>query len=156
MPLERVLVPVDLSDTSRGALVVALSWSSALRRAEKQHGSANGDSVSLTALFVDTAQAGGASDRRQALDAELNRLRQDAGSWADVAIAGEVVSSTDVAAAVAGHASEHDSDLVVIGTRGLGLDAVGRIGSVSLAVANRVAIPVLLVPPAVWNSYAKS
>src|SRR6476619_666984 len=31
LPLRRVLVPVDLSDTARGALVVALSWSSALR-----------------------------------------------------------------------------------------------------------------------------
>jgi nucleotide-binding universal stress UspA family protein len=67
-----------------------------------------------------------------------------------------VVTSNDVVGAIAGHASEHSSDLVVLGTRGLGLDAVGRLGSVSLGVTNRIAIPVLLVPPAVWISYAKS
>jgi nucleotide-binding universal stress UspA family protein len=158
MPLERVLVPLDLSDTSRGALVVALSWASALRRPERRGEAAKGDSVSLTALVVDSgARAGdGALQKRKSLNDELNRLRGDAGSWADVAIAGEVVVSNDVVAAIAGHASEHHSDLVVLGTRGLGLDAVGRLGSVSLGVTNRIAIPVLLVPPAVWTSYAKS
>lgn len=154
LPLERVLVPVDMSDTARGALVVALSWASALRQAKKR-GAAKSDPVSLTALFVhDATHAGESSGKQRALDDELKRLREDAGSWADVAISGEVVANDDVVAAIAGHASEHDSDLVVLGTRGLGLDAVGRLGSVSLGVAGRTAIPVLLVPPAVWNMYA--
>lgn len=155
LPLERVLVPVDMSDTARGALVVALSWASALRRAEKR-ATAKSDPVSLTALCVDSAMRAGdaTSEKQRVLNDELNRLRHEAGSWADVAIAGEVVASNDVVGSIAGHASEHDSDLVVLGTRGLGLDAVGRLGSVSLGVAGRIAIPILLVPPAVWNSYA--
>jgi len=158
MPIERVLVPLDLSDTSRGALMVALSWASALRRPERGGEAPKGDSVSLTALVVDSGDRGGdgASEKQKSLDAELSRLRGEAGSWANVAITGEVVTSNDVVGAIAGHASEHSSDLVVLGTRGLGLDAVGRLGSVSLGVTNRIAIPVLLVPPAVWISYAKS
>ena len=31
LPLRRVLVPIDLSETARGALMVALTWASALR-----------------------------------------------------------------------------------------------------------------------------
>ncbi len=156
LPLERVLVPLDLSDTSRGALVVALSWASAMRGAEKREGSRSGGSVALTALVVDSsARAGGrSSEQRPALETELDRLRRDAGTWANVSVAGEVLTSTDVPAAIAAYASEHESDLVVLGTRGLGLDDVGRLGSVSLGVAQRVAIPILLVPPAVWSSYA--
>ena len=45
LPLARVLVPVDLSIASRGALVVGLSWASALRGAQP-----TGKAVLLTAL----------------------------------------------------------------------------------------------------------
>lgn len=47
LPTERIIVPIDLSDTARGALVVGLSWASALRPAHD-------DAVvtSLTALYV--------------------------------------------------------------------------------------------------------
>ena len=155
LPLERVLVPLDLSDTSRGAMVVALSWASALRLAEQRDGSGSNQSVALTALVVDSStRTDAGSQQPHALDTALDRLRQDAGTWANVAIAGDVVPSRDVPAAIAAYADQHDADLVVLGTRGLGLDSVGRLGSVSLGVAQRVAIPILLVPPAVWNSYA--
>lgn len=154
VPLERILVPVDLSDTSRGALVVALSWASALRGAEMLHGPTMNDSVCLTSLYVERAlEAGQASTPHvQQLEDELNLLRRDAGTWASVAIDGKVIADTDVPKAIAEYAREHQADLVVLGTRGLGLDGVGRIGSVSLAVARQLDVPLLLVPPAVWNS----
>jgi nucleotide-binding universal stress UspA family protein len=66
-----------------------------------------------------------------------------------------VVVAPDVAQAIAHFAREQRSDLVVLGTRGLGLDATGRLGSVSAAVAERLETPILLVPPAVWADYAK-
>ena len=159
LPLERVLVPVDLSETSRGALVVGLSWSSALRGTKKLPlGGDAGEAVALTALHVERSSPSdaGASRQPKALDDELDRLRRDAGTWAHVAIDRAVVGNSDVPQAIANYASEHQPDLIVLGTRGLGLDAVGRLGSVSLGVAQRVTVPVLLVPPAVWHSYARS
>ena len=156
LPLEHVLVPVDLSDTSRGALVVALSWASALRGAPRIAESTTDRLVELTALFVDRAitVSDGASRQAQPLDDALNRLRRDAGTWAGVEIAGVVRSGNDVPATIADYATEHASDLVVLGTRGLGLDDVGRLGSVSLEVARQVTMPILLAPPAVWRAYA--
>jgi nucleotide-binding universal stress UspA family protein len=157
LPLQRVLVPVDLSDTSRGALIMALSWASALRGAKGVAQSATDKTVDLTALFVDksSVEAGGATRQAQALEDELNHLRQEAGTWADVRITGVVRAGNDVPATIAHYVTENGSDWVVLGTRGLGLDDVGRLGSVSFEVARRVRAPILLVPPSVWRTYSK-
>ena len=154
LPLERVLVPVDLSDTARGALMVALSWSSALRAgADVSKGGL--PSAELTAMYVDRSE--GSAQRRTVgtpeLDAELDRVRAEAGSWAGVSIERITIASSDVAAAIAERADKGRADLIVLGTRGQGLDPVGRLGSVSEAVIRRVEAPVLLVPPAVWASF---
>lgn len=152
LPLERVLVPVDLSDTARGALMVALSWSSALRAGtDTPDGSAN---TQLTAMYVNRSesatQSGASAPPR--LEAELERVRGEAGGWAGVAIEGVTVASSDVVGAIADRARDGRADLIVLGTRGAGLDAVGRLGSVSGAVIRRIDTPVLLVPPAVWTA----
>jgi nucleotide-binding universal stress UspA family protein len=152
LPLRRVLVPIDLSDTARGALAVALAWSSALRGVR---GSGKSDApAQLTAMFVDRAEGAGSAtpSARHALEAELDRVRQDAGRWAGVEIRGVVVASTDAGGAIADRASADDVDLIVLGTRGLGLDGAARLGSVSADVSRRVDVPVLLVPPAVWGA----
>jgi nucleotide-binding universal stress UspA family protein len=155
LPLERVLAPVDMSDASRGALVVALSWASALRGAGATIGAAPGDAVNLTALYVDNSglEPDGETRRNQSLDTAVSRLREDAGEWASVAIRGATISGADVPSTIADYATEHHSDLVVLGTRGVGLDDVGRLGSVSLDVARRVDLPLLLVPPAMWSTH---
>jgi len=153
LPLRRVLVPIDLSDTARGALAVALAWSSALRGA-RSGGKANSP-TRLTAMFVDRAEGAGRAtpSARHALEGELDRVRQEAGSWAGVEIRGVTVASADAAGAIAERASADDVDLIVLGTRGLGLDgAERRLGSVSADVSRRVDVPVLLVPPAVWSA----
>ncbi|HEY2377040.1 MAG TPA: universal stress protein [Gemmatimonadaceae bacterium] len=152
LPLERVLVPVDLSDNSRGALTVALSWASALRGAVVPEGTTLTEAVNLTAIYVDQASDPGGSSPIHALDDTLGRLRRDAGTWAGVAINSAVVRSRDVAAAVAGYARDHEFDIVVLGTRGVGLDDVSRIGSISRDVTRRIALPILLVPPAMWTT----
>jgi len=148
LPLANVLVPVDLSTTARGALLVALSWASALRKTQKVREGPVGESAALTALLVE-GKKGAASE--QALDEELNQLRRDAGSWAGVGVRGVVVTNRDIPQAIADYAGEHRSDLIVLGTRGLGSEAVGRLGSVALGVIRRLDAPVLLVPPAVWR-----
>jgi len=152
LPLRRVLVPIDLSDTARGALVMALAWSSALRGPVR---SSRVDAPThLTAMFVDRAEgAGGATpSAKHALEAELDRVRKDAGSWAGVEIHGLTAASADVGGAIAEQARADAVDLIVMGTRGLGLDGAGRLGSVSENVSRRVDVPVLLVPPAVWSA----
>jgi nucleotide-binding universal stress UspA family protein len=155
VPLERVLVPVDLSDTARGALMVALSWSSALRAGTGT--SVGSATTELTAMYVDRSER--AKERGAGaipeLDAELNRVRAEAGRWAGVDIQSVTVAGSDVADAIADRARDGAADLIVLGTRGQGLDAVGRLGSVSDAVIRSVDAPVLLVPPAVWASFAE-
>jgi nucleotide-binding universal stress UspA family protein len=156
LPLRRVLVPIDLSDTARGALAVALAWSSALRGARS---SAVTDAPTrLTAMFVDRAEGAGrvTPSARHALEAELDRVREDAGRWAGVEIHGVTVASTDAAGAIAEQARADDVDLIVLGTRGIGLDdSERRLGSVSADVSRRVDVPVLLVPPAVWSEISR-
>ena len=158
LPIRRVLVPVDLSDTARGALMTGLSWASALRGGDRGNGSATSGGVTLTALLVNQLPEPGSDAAAQSarLERELTHVRGRAGTWAGVAIQSAVVDASDVAEAIADFARQHGPDLVVLGTRGLGLDKVGRLGSVSLAVAKRLDLPVLLVPPAVWGELAKS
>jgi nucleotide-binding universal stress UspA family protein len=153
LPLRRVLVPVDLSDTSRGALVVALSWSSALRGdRETSKSPERTRPTKLTAMYVDDPArvATATPSAEEALTEELDRVRKKAGTWAGVAIAGVAIARADVPGAIADRARDDDADLIVLGTRGLGLDGVGRLGSVSAEVTRRVDAPVLLVPPAIW------
>lgn len=151
LPLEYVVVPVDLSNTSRGALAVALSWASALRKMEKGSGAAKTETAALTALFVEPAKRE-ASPR--GLDEELDSVRRHAGTWAGVSVRGVVVTNREVAQAIADYVGANRSDLIVLGTRGLGSGAVGRLGSVALGVLQRIDQPILLVPPAVWESYS--
>ncbi len=144
LPLRHVLVPSDLSATARGALIVALSWASALR----------GSDTSLTALHVQPASSAAARGDGASIDAELAVARQHGGGWAGVSMNGRTVRSDDAAHTIVEEAMAHEADLVVLGTRGLGLDRAERIGSVSASVSGNTELPLLLVPPAVWQAYA--
>jgi nucleotide-binding universal stress UspA family protein len=153
LPLTRVLAPVDLSDTARGALKVALSWSSALRRADAPGKAKASAKTKLTAIHVDSAARGARRNAPtgRALDTEVDLVRREGGTWAGVAMQCETIPSDDVVETIADRAREEHVDLVVLGTRGTGPNRAGRLGSVSDAVMRRVDTPVLLVPPAVWG-----
>ena len=140
LPLRRVVAGVEISDSAHGTLAVALSWASALRA----HGTV------LTALHVDRPTG----DRRSMLDEILENVRQEAGSWAGAAIESAVTDNADAATGIAAYARSHDADMVVLGTRGLGLGAVGRLGSVAAGVMQKIDTPILLVPPAMWMAHA--
>jgi universal stress protein E len=150
LPLERVLAPIDLSETARGALLVALSWASALRAP-----GASGGRTTLSVLHVDSAAEGAAgTDAAAAVERELGTLERGAGDWAGVDVRATGARSTDVIETVTHYAADQGADLVVLGTRGLGMDDVVRLGSVSARLAARLSVPVLLVPPGVWRAYA--
>jgi len=151
MPLRQVLVAIDFSETSRGALIVGLSWASALR-------DRNGTAPVLTALHIRSdAVDAGSPDALIVRDVnhELDLLRRNAGDWAGVDVRGVTTSGTDVAGAIATHATAQHAELVVLGTRGGNPQRAPDLGSVSAAVLGKVNAPVLLVPPAVWADYAK-
>ena len=146
IPLRRVLVAIDYSEASRGALVVGLSWASALRDRD--------GTPTLTALHVSSGTADPDAKARQDVDHELDVLRRVAGDWAGVGVDGTTIQDKDPARAIAKQAESMKADLVVVGTRGANLRD-GALGSVSAAVLELVNAPVLLVPPAVWRDYAR-
>jgi nucleotide-binding universal stress UspA family protein len=152
LPLRRAMVAIDTSETARGALLVALSWSSALRDSKAEDAK-----TTLTALHIETSADLSADDiqMRRNIDHELDILRRNAGSWAGVAVKGTTEAGSDPAKAIMKYATEHDAELVVLGTRGLSADNALRLGSVSTAVARGLSVPVLLVPPAIWRNYAR-
>ena len=153
IPLQRTLVAVDISDSARGTLAVSLSWTSALRR----RSSDSTPSTVLAALHVDRSPGpgGGSPTSRPELGRMIERVRHDAGSWAGAAIESVTTENPDAAAGISNYAMTIGADLVVLGTRGLGVDDVGRLGSVAASVMKQLDTPVLLVPPAVWTESAR-
>ena len=150
LPLRQVLVPSDLSETARGAMIVALSWASALR----------GSETALTALHVQpadrAADAAAIAGNLDTIESELAVARRHGGGWAGVTMQGRTVRGDDAARTIVEEAKSSEADLVVLGTRGLGLDRAQRIGSVSASVSRTTELPLLLVPPAVWQEYART
>lgn len=154
LPLRRALVAIDCSESARGALLVALSWTSALRSPAK-----GAKEPTLMALHVETADdvAGSDPEMRRSIDHELDVLRRSAGGWAGVKVEGVTLPGTDAVSTIAKYATDHRAELVVLGTRGLGGGDghVSELGSVSAAITRQLDVPVLLVPPAIWRNYAK-
>lgn len=141
LPLQRVLVTIDLAEESAGSLSVALSWASALRP--------RGGRAQLTALHV--AQGGTATGAEAAVHAEVERARERAGGAAQVDIGETVARGADPATEILRSASSESADLLVMGTRRAG-GAPSDLGSVSTAVARATTCPLLLVPPATWEN----
>lgn len=148
LPIDRVLIAVDASEAARGALVVAVSWASALRRRAK------GAAPRLTALHVDDGTAGASLDQAT-VDREIEALRRISSDWAGVTLTGATVSDPDPVTAITRYAAQLEPELVVLGTRALGRPTHPALGSIASAVTRQLTVPVLLVPPAVWRAYAR-
>jgi universal stress protein E len=151
VPIRNAVVAVDTSETARGALLVALSWSSALR-----YSTSGAPGTTLTALHVESGRSLSkrATQRKRTVDHELDVLKRGAGAWAGVSVTKATETSDDPVAAIVRFANEQKPDLVVLGTRGLSARKLSGFGSVSRAVTMQLDVPVLLVPPAVWRNYA--
>ena len=149
LPLRCVVVGVDLSDTSRGAVVIGLAWASALRAQAR----APTPATKLIALYIQPEESDG-SPAPRALDEELKQMKRAAGEWAIVAIEGATATNASAAVGIIEYANAHDADLVVVGTRGTGLNEERRLGRVTSTVTQKSQLPTLLVPPTVWTAYA--
>ena len=144
LPLERVTVPIDLSEVAEGALSVALSWASALR---PRTGTA-----AVIALHI---APGGDSAVTEAVREEVARARERVGGAASVEIREVIAPGHDPATEILRHLREEPGGLVVMGTRGAAASVAG-LGSVSAAVARATTSPLLLVPPSTWAAHAAS
>jgi nucleotide-binding universal stress UspA family protein len=142
--LQQVLVPVDFSEASRGALAYAAALAGRM-------------GASLTALHVTSpyasyeqlpafpAQAPIGPERLQRLEQELQRFVSAAGRVP--AVARVVVREGDPADEILAQAADGDADLIVLGTHGRRSFERWILGSVTDRVARRADRSVLVVPP---------
>jgi nucleotide-binding universal stress UspA family protein len=153
LPVERMVVPLDLSEPARVALDLALGWSRALS-AESPIGMTRGEvrvvhviprAFEMKDFSFDSAVIGPEVDREIA--AALERV---AGS-ADLEVLQEVMWGDSPAREIVRYAERHSTDLLVLGTHGYGAVRRALIGSVASTVARRAHCSVLLVPPALWH-----
>lgn len=124
----RALVPVDGSDHALKATARLASWSDWL-------GLAGAD-----VLYVQPPLRGGGSESEQATRGAREVLSRNAIEHQVHGAAG------DPAQRIAQLAAEMQSDLVFMGTRGLGAAHHALLGSVALKVAELAPVPVALVP----------
>lgn len=136
LPLERVLVAVDDSESAHRALSVGLCWASALRP--------RGTNVTLSVLHV--AHPGTASSALDGVRHMVGQARDLARDYGRVDVSERIVTAGDPASAILEEAASAGPDLLVMGTRQT-LHAVPELGSVSAAVTQATPCPLLLVPP---------
>ncbi len=135
LPLERVLVPVTLSEGGEATLSAALSWASALRP--------RGRRVQLTTLHVVPNEAE-AEVARQRLREMFDAVTERAGEAARVQGETEVTVAADPGEEILRRLDEEPIGLLVIGSHGAGRT---QIGSTSAKIARSTPCPMLLVPP---------
>lgn len=148
LPLGSVLVPIDASDASRGALAVALSWGSALRRRRRAGAF---DPTRLVILHV----AARTDEAAEVVAAGMAAVQARHAGAAGIDLDQRVVEASDPAASIVEQGEVGAFDLIVLGTRARP-DQDARLGSVSAAVVQATSRPVLLVPPAVWRERARA
>jgi nucleotide-binding universal stress UspA family protein len=154
LPLERVVVPIDLSDPARGALDQALIWANSLGVRAATGGAAN---VEVNVLHVIPRMFEAYDfpfDRAvivPQLRSEIDEAFTRVGEGTDAEVRDEVVWGNAPADEICRYVEDHDASLLVMGTHGYG--ALGRalIGSITSRVARAAPCPLLLVPPPLWE-----
>lgn len=156
-PMHRFLVPSDLSDLASGSLAAALGWAEALQGPDPAAGGAE-----LNVVHVETPTASGQMDLRRSHERQsellqevavmLERLRPSP----RIRVRQEVVYGRSPADEILRAARVERTELVIMGTRGDRPLVRTLLGSVSAAVTRESEIPVLLIPPRVWESAAAS
>jgi nucleotide-binding universal stress UspA family protein len=147
LPLGRVLVPIDASGAARGALVMAMTWASALRR-RRSHQSA--EPTELVIMHVTQPANPGDSTAREVIEDAVAAVTGHVDEVTGVTVRRVSDQGEDVAERIVHRAVTADFDLIVLGTRGE-LAAASTLGSVSSAVVRSATCPLLLVPPRLWR-----
>ena len=154
LPLSRVVAAVELTDSGRGAVMVALTWGSALRRPLSAR-TAGEPPTCIDVLNVHDPAEDGSAGHLPTLAEYVASVRESPGAVAGVDIKPVVredgSGSAGVARAILAYVRESGGDLLVLGTRNLAGAGDQSLGSVSATVVREGAVPVLLVPPPVWR-----
>ncbi|MET0398325.1 MAG: universal stress protein [Longimicrobiaceae bacterium] len=154
LPLRRVMVPLDLSEPSRGGLDLALAWTEALGTRDPESG------LPGTELQVVHVVPPGSFPDDLRLDravigpclydeVEAAIARSEHG--ATVTVREEVLWGDEPAEEILRYADEQRADLLVLATHGHGALRRALVGSIASAVARGAGCPVLLVPPSLWK-----
>ncbi len=145
LPLGSVLVPIDDSPAARGALAVALTWGSALRRRARRDAP---DATRFTIMHVTPDDPERAT---QVMQDSVEAVRDRFAAIAGLAVNQVVEQGDSAAATIVRRAAADEVDLVVLGTRG-GMIAADGLGSVAAHVISAASRPVLVVPPSLWRA----
>lgn len=156
LPLRRVVVPMDLSDPSRGSLSTAADWADGL--------GVRAPDLSLPDVELDVVHvvprlfaAEGLPVNRAIIGPRLHEqveeelLRHPFG----LGVREELVWGETPACGIVHYARDRNADLIVMATHGRGALRRALVGSVASAVARDAHCPVLLVPPARWSEPAR-
>jgi nucleotide-binding universal stress UspA family protein len=156
LPLRRVVVPFDLSTPGRGALDLALRWNLAFRVSDE--GSLSESRLTVLHIVSNQFRLPDYAFDREVIAPELHRevhaavMRVEGA--ADLSLREEVVWGDSPTEEIVRFAAEEKTDLVVLATHGYGAIRQALIGGVAVGVTRAAPCPVLLVPPAMWESEA--
>ncbi len=150
LPLRRVLVPIDLSESACGALLVGFSWASALRLPARAVLAKRTEVRVLHVAPSDNERASAQATLHEQVESIHSRVANG------VRISEIVEEGADPAPIILQHVSSDDIDLAVLSTRGRSHLHAELLGSVSSAVVRNAPTPVLLVPPGIWRQHAAS
>lgn len=147
VPLQKVLVPTDMSPAGEGALDVALRWTDAL--------CGDGKRSDLTVLHVVERSMDSRDEfERTVVRPEIRRIIDGARSRAgdsDVQVREEVRWASTPVDEIGDFIRSEDVDLVVIATHGHGAVKRALVGGVATGVARVASCSVLMVPPKMWS-----
>jgi len=154
LPLRRVVVPLDLSEPSRGALDLALAWSGALGASDPDSGLPGTELQVMHVIPPGSLPADLSFDRAvigPVLYDEVEAAIARSEHGAAVPVREEVLWGDEPARAILRYAEEGGADLLVMATHGHGALRRALVGSIASAVARGAGCHVLLVPPALWK-----
>lgn len=138
LPLERIVVPTDLSDHSRKVAGTALGWADWLSR--------TGEAVVTLAHVSEDERAANGSG--EALRRELRIRIADAKRRADCdgTVESTILIGTNAVDEILDYSEKVEAGMIVAGARGLPAALNALLGSFSSALIRRADVPVLLVP----------
>lgn len=142
LPLDRILVPVDFSPSSRAAVATALQFAD---QVSKSTGEASVTVAHVAEPGMDLAGLPTADERnREDLLATASEASREAG--VDRRVETALLRGGDPSEELLVHADEAGTQMIVMSTQGESALVRALLGSVSSALVRRSPVPLLLVP----------
>ncbi len=150
LPLQRIGVPTDFSETARRALDLALAWAEMLGGRGETPGGAPLEIQLLYQEWSVTLEGYPTLEERELLprlQREIEEARERAGGTIHALVRPVVISGVDPGTVITRYAEMHQLQLIIMGTHGRGGIRRTLIGSVASSVTRQAPCSVVLVPP---------